>query len=139
MFVHSYTVLNDEENVNASERQEPFEHGVVLLQEALGVRGVRVAVPVGAPVLVHVALPVVVAVVVASVGLPGETTGTPLGQPGHCSGTGPQKVTRNPTAPWLTLTYCAMSVFQQTIHYPIFFFFEGVDNVASAFLSRCQR
>lgn len=111
MFVHSDTVLNDEENINASERQEPLEHGIVLLQEALGV---RVAVPVGAPVLVHVALPVVVAVVVASVGLRGETTGTPLGQPGHWNGAGPQKTTQTPTLPWLclTLTHWATSVFQ---------------------------
>lgn len=74
MFVHSYTVLNDEENINAPKCQEPFEHGIVLLQEALGVR-VAVAVAVRAPVLVHVALAMVVAVVVASVGLVGETAG----------------------------------------------------------------
>lgn len=76
MFVHSYTVLDDEENINASKCQEPFEHGVIFLQEALGVRGVRVAVPVGAPVLVHVALAVVVAVVVASVGLERDNSDT---------------------------------------------------------------
>lgn len=79
MFVHSYTVLNDEENINASECQEPLEHGVVLLQEALGVHGVRAAVPVRVPVLVHVPLAVVVAVVVASVGLVGETAVTHWG------------------------------------------------------------
>lgn len=75
MFVHSNTVLNDEQNINASQSQEPFEHWVVFLQEALGV---CVAVPVGAPVLVHVALAMVVAVVVASVGLgrdDSDTTG----------------------------------------------------------------
>lgn len=78
MFVHPYTMLNDEQNINASKRQEPFEHWVIFLQKALSVRCVRVAVPVGAPVLVHVALAMVVAVVVASMGLAGETTVTPL-------------------------------------------------------------
>lgn len=97
MFVHSYTVLNDEENINASECQEPLEHGVILLQEALGVHGVRAAVPVRVPVLVHVPLAVVVAVVVASVGLVGETAVTPLGQPGHWNGTGPEGTTETPT------------------------------------------
>lgn len=62
-------MLNDEENINASKSQEPFEHGVIFLQEALGVHRVRVAVPVRVPVLVHVALAVGVAVVVASVGM----------------------------------------------------------------------
>lgn len=105
-------MLNDEENINAPKCQEPFEHGIILLQKALGVRGVcvAVAVPVRAPVLVHVALAMVVAVVVASVGLVRETAVTPLGQPGHWNGTGPEKKTEHPPSLfWLffTLTHFA--------------------------------
>lgn len=69
MFVHSYTMLNDEQDINASKCQEPFEHWVIFLQKALSVCRVCVAVPVGAPVLVHMALAMVVAVVVASMGM----------------------------------------------------------------------
>lgn len=90
-------MLNDEENINASECQEPFEHRIIFLQKALRVHCMRVAVPVWVPVLVHVALAMVVAVVVVSMGLVGETTVTPLGQPQHWNGTGPEEATETPT------------------------------------------
>jgi len=66
MLVHSYTMFNDEQNVNASKRHKTFQHWIIFFEKAFSPYSMSVGMPMSVLVFMNMTLAMVVTVAVAS-------------------------------------------------------------------------
>lgn len=66
MLVHSYTVFNDEQNINASECYKTFQYWIIFLEKAFVLYSMSMGMSMRMLVFMNVAWAVVVTVIVAS-------------------------------------------------------------------------